>query len=79
MAQILELMNGPDYTDVLCMACNDASCNFQPIALKRRAMGEHDVKIEMKYCGICHTNVHIAQGVMNNLLGTGMPHLPPIC
>ena len=60
-----------DYTDVLCMACKDATCNFQPVALKRRALGEYDVKIAMKFCGICHTDVHIAQGAMNNLIGTG--------
>ena len=78
-----------EYTDVLCMACSDATCNFQPVALKRRALGEFNVKIEMKCCGICHTDVHVAHGVMNNLLGTGRCpssylqeaklHLPPYC
>lgn len=46
--------------DVLCMACTDANCNFKPMALKRRAPGDFDVVIDMKYCGVCHSDLHSA-------------------
>ena len=48
--------------DVLCMACADANCSFKPITLQRRPLGEFDVQIEMKYSGVCHSDLHIAAG-----------------
>ena len=45
-------------------ACDDASCNFKPKAFQRRALKENDVLIEMAYCGICHTDLHMAAGHM---------------
>ena len=54
-----------DYTDgkpvdTLCMACTDTTCNFQPMQLQRRAVGANDVLIDMKYCGVCHSDLHKA-------------------
>ena len=43
-------------TDTLCMGCADAACDFKPLRLQRRPLGEGDVLIEMKYCGICHSD-----------------------
>jgi len=40
--------------DTLCMACSDEKCDFKPILLKRRAMGDEDLEITMKFCGVCH-------------------------
>ena len=42
------------------MACNDATCDFKPMRLRRRALGPRDIEIDMKYCGICHTDLHTA-------------------
>ena len=42
------------------MACNDATCDFKPMRLRRRALGPRDIVIDMKYCGICHTDLHTA-------------------
>ena len=43
-------------TDTLCMGCASASCDFKPLKLQRRPLGEYDVLIDMKYCGICHSD-----------------------
>jgi len=48
------------HVDVLCMACTSATCDFKPTKLKRRALGEHDILIDMKYCGVCHSDLHRA-------------------
>lgn len=32
--------------------------HFTPHEFERRAVGEHDVLIEILYCGICHTDLH---------------------
>jgi len=42
------------------MACTDEKCDFQPIKFQRRAPGAEDIVIDMKYCGVCHTDVHFS-------------------
>ena len=46
--------------EVLCMACEDGRCDFKPTKFQRRPLGENDIKIDMKFCGICHTDLHCA-------------------
>ncbi|WP_281352149.1 hypothetical protein [Paracoccus aestuariivivens] len=29
-----------------------------PLNITRRAVGAHDVQIEILYCGICHSDLH---------------------
>jgi hypothetical protein len=54
---------GPHETiDVLCMACEDQRCDFKPMAFERRALGPNDILIDMKYCGVCHSDLHFAAG-----------------
>jgi alcohol dehydrogenase (NADP+) len=31
---------------------------FERTTIERRALGERDVQIEVKYCGICHSDIH---------------------
>jgi len=59
--------------DVLCMACTDESCNFKPMLLKRRAPGPDDVVMDMKFCGMCHTDLHTAAGHLAGLVGKIYP------
>lgn len=33
-----------------------------PIRIQRRDLGPHDVLIEVKYCGVCHTDIHYVRG-----------------
>ena len=44
-----------------------------PFAFQRRDPGEQDVQIQILYCGICHTDVHIAR---NEWQGTTYPCVP---
>jgi uncharacterized zinc-type alcohol dehydrogenase-like protein len=62
--------------ETLCMACTDPSCNFQPIKLQRRAVGPNDVLIDMKYCGVCHSDVHKAANHNKGLGETNYPCVP---
>ena len=62
--------------DVLCMATADAACDFKPRRFQRRAVGPNDVLIDMKYCGICHTDLHSAQGQVAVLTGKCFPCVP---
>jgi uncharacterized zinc-type alcohol dehydrogenase-like protein len=50
---------------VLCMAADSAACDFKAVKLQRRAPGANDVLIDMKFCGICHSDLHFAAGHMS--------------
>ena len=42
-------------------AVADKNAKFQLWQGSRHAMGEHDIIIEIKYCGICHSDIHSAK------------------
>ena len=44
-----------------------------PFDFNRRYPGDHDVQIQILYCGVCHTDVHIAR---NDWHGTTYPCVP---
>ena len=50
-----------------------AGAPFQPIWINRPKVGDHDVKFEMKYCGVCHSDCHIG----NNDLGDAIYPMVP--
>jgi D-arabinose 1-dehydrogenase-like Zn-dependent alcohol dehydrogenase len=43
------------------------------LIINRPKVGDNDVRFEMKYCGICHSDVHIAR---NELGGCMYPVVP---
>jgi uncharacterized zinc-type alcohol dehydrogenase-like protein len=54
-------------------AAQSATTPLTPFNFQRRDPGEHDVQIQILYCGICHTDVHI---VRNEWHGTTYPVVP---
>lgn len=61
-------------TDCLCLAASDdLSCRFAARVFRRRALGPHDVLLAMRFCGICHTDAHVAAG---HLVGVRTRHAP---
>jgi alcohol dehydrogenase (NADP+) len=54
-------------------AANSATTPLAPFSLERRAPGEHDVQIEILFCGVCHSDVHT---VRNEWQGTTYPCVP---
>jgi len=39
-------------------AATSATAPLAPFQFERRAVGPHDVQIEIAYCGICHSDIH---------------------
>src|SRR3954465_9170763 len=35
---------------------------LEPLQIERRAIGPNDVRIDIKFCGICHSDIHFARG-----------------
>ena len=46
---------------------------FEPFRFARRELGDHDVEIEILYCGICHSDLHTARSEWE---GTVYPCVP---
>ncbi len=42
-------------------AASDAKTPLAPFSFDRRAPGDYDVAIDIKFCGICHTDIHQAR------------------
>ena len=43
-------------------AAPSATEDLVPISIERREVGEHDVLIDIKYSGICHSDIHTVRG-----------------
>ena len=41
-----------------CYAALSAKGPLEPFSIDRRLPAKNDVQIEVKYCGICHSDVH---------------------
>ena len=40
-------------------AAHSANSGFNPMNIQRRNVGPHDVHIQILYCGICHSDIHM--------------------
>ena len=54
-------------------AAPTAKAPLAPFAFQRRAVNEHDVLIDIQYCGICHSDIH---QVRNEWGGSLFPMVP---
>jgi alcohol dehydrogenase (NADP+) len=39
-----------------------ADAQLGPLQIKRRTLGAKDVRIDIRFCGICHSDIHFARG-----------------
>ena len=54
-------------------AAQSADSVLGPHTIERRAVGPHDVKFDILYCGVCHSDLHV---VKNEWQGTHYPVVP---
>lgn len=47
-------------------AAFDATSDLKPYTFERRNVGEQDVQIDIRYCGVCHTDLHSVRNDWNN-------------
>lgn len=57
-------------------AAYDADTPLAPYSFARRALRDNDVAIEVLYCGICHTDLHIAKNLWKDWFPTSYPTVP---
>ena len=44
-----------------------ATGRLEPLQIKRRAVGPHDVLLDVLYCGICHSDIHQARNEWSSI------------
>jgi uncharacterized zinc-type alcohol dehydrogenase-like protein len=54
-------------------AARDAGSPLQPHSFTRRALRRDDVRIEIRYCGVCHTDLHQARNDWRNTVYPCVP------
>lgn len=53
-----------------------ATSPLKPMSIERRALGPHDVLLDVLYCGICHSDIHQARNEWPNTVPTTYPVVP---
>jgi alcohol dehydrogenase (NADP+) len=66
-------MTQPDPTACRGYAAVDARAAMAPYAFTRRALRADDVRIDIRYCGICHSDLHQARNDWRNTVYPCVP------
>ena len=53
-------------TETKAYAAYDPTSDLKPYDLNRRKVNAHDVHIEILYCGVCHSDIHMAHNDWGN-------------
>lgn len=60
-------------TSTKSYAAPDAGSELAPWTISRRDTKPHDVQIEIKYCGVCHSDLHTARNEWGNTIYPCVP------
>jgi len=60
-------------TQIHAYGTSAASQPLAPLSVERRQPGPHDVKIDILYCGVCHSDLHTARNEWHNTLYPSVP------
>ena len=53
-----------------------ADGKWETITVKRNVVGDDDIEFDIKYCGVCHSDVHIARDELQPFRKTNYPCVP---
>ena len=60
-------------TTVKAYGATASTAELKPLDIQRRAVGTDDIKIDITYCGVCHSDIHT---VRNDWKGSTYPVVP---
>lgn len=63
-------------TKVLAYAAHSATSALAPFGIARREPGPLDVAIEILFCGICHSDIHMVRNEWSSVMPTVYPIVP---
>lgn len=70
------LPNRDDEREAVGWGVQEWGQQFTRFVIPRHVVGPHDVRFDMKYCGICHSDVHVVCNEMSSTEGTMYPVVP---
>jgi uncharacterized zinc-type alcohol dehydrogenase-like protein len=62
MTEIASTDTRPQTTVAAAVGAAAADAPLGALEIERRAVGPNDVRIDIKFCGICHSDIHFARG-----------------
>lgn len=72
----LVIMSTDNFYETWAFAKPSKEGDFEKIKIARGGTGPDDVEFDIKFCGICHSDVHIAQDELEPFLKTKYPCVP---
>lgn len=55
-------------SSVKAYGAESATTPIVPLTIERREPKPHDVQIEIRYCGVCHSDLHTARNEWGNAI-----------
>lgn len=62
MTETTSLAPSPGTTTARAFGASAADAPLGPLRIERRALGPRDVRIDIKFCGVCHSDIHFTRG-----------------
>ncbi len=62
MSEITTLTPSQQTTTARAVGAQAPDARLEPLAIERRAVGAKDVRIDIRFCGICHSDIHFTRG-----------------
>jgi uncharacterized zinc-type alcohol dehydrogenase-like protein len=63
----------PQTTSARAVGASAADAPLGALEIQRRAVGPKDVRIDIKFCGICHSDIHFARGEWGKISYPAVP------
>jgi alcohol dehydrogenase (NADP+) len=60
-------------TEIKAYGTEAADASLAPLNIMRRTVSDHDVEIEILYCGVCHSDLHTARNEWHNTIYPCVP------
>src|SRR6059058_1639551 len=62
MTETTSLAASSETTTARAFGAPAADAPLESLQIERRALGPKDVRIDIKFCGICHSDIHFTRG-----------------
>src|SRR4051812_20084956 len=62
MTETTNVATAPDTSTARAFGAPAADAPLEPQQIERRALGSKDVRIDIRFCGICHSDIHFTRG-----------------
>src|SRR5437868_2286588 len=73
MTETTNLVVSPTTTTAHAFGAHAADAPLEALQIERRALGPKDVRIDIKFCGICHSDIHFTRGEWGDVAYPAIP------